>query len=144
MAEEKGVELRILSPERDRCVGWPKQLSRVLLNLTTNALRFTEKGNVTVSAKRLEGDRIEFSVSDTGKGIPAEKLHSLFHPFQKSAYRSGYFFSGSGLGLSIAQRIVTRMGSELGVESTEGVGTRFYFELELPLADSARGSVELV
>ena len=98
MAEEKGLVLEFRAPDRDRCAGFPKRLSRVLLNLTTNALKFTEEGSVTVAATRVGLNRIEFVVSDTGRGIPPEKLESLFHPFQKSAYRDGHFFSGSGLG----------------------------------------------
>ena len=134
MAEEKGLILEFRHPEYDRCIGFPKRLSRVLLNLTTNGMKFTEEGTVTVSATRIDGDRIEFSVSDTGRGIPPEKLETLFHPFQKSAYRSGYFFSGSGLGLSITQRLLAMMDSELQVETEEGEGSRFFFEVELPPA----------
>ena len=131
MAEEKGLVLEFRAPDRDRCAGFPKRLSRVLLNLTTNALKFTEEGSVTVAATRVGLNRIEFVVSDTGRGIPPEKLESLFHPFQKSAYRDGHFFSGSGLGLSIAQRLVARMGSEIQIDTGSTNGARFFFELDL-------------
>ena len=115
MAEEKDValEFRIEGRERhDRRVGYPSPLTHTLLNLTTNALKFTEEGQVTVCAVEIERDRIEFSVSDSGRGIPSEKLDALFRVFHKSSYRSGHYFSGSGLGLSIARRLVGSMGGE--------------------------------
>lgn len=132
MADEKGVGLRLELPEYDRCIGHPGPLGRVLLNLTTNALKFTDEGGVTVQARKVGRDRIEFSVRDTGRGMPAEEIERLFQPFRKSENRSGYFFSGSGLGLSIARRLVAAMGSELEIESELGVGTRISFQVTLP------------
>ena len=136
-AEEKGIalEFRIEGPNGDRRrLGFPMPLTRALLNLTTNGLKFTEEGQVTVSAVETEADRIEFSVADTGRGIPLDKLEDLFRPFHKSSYRNGHFFSGSGLGLSIARRMIAAMDGELRVESESGAGTRFSFELRLPAA----------
>lgn len=136
LAEEKGIGLHFRLPDRDQCYGHPGLLGRVLLNLTTNALKFTEEGEVTVLAE-LSGDRsIEFSVRDTGRGIPLEEQARLFHPFRKSAHRSGHFFSGSGLGLSIARRLVAAMSSELQIESAPGEGSVFYFRVELPPAST--------
>lgn len=137
MAEEKGVALdfRIEGPNGDgRRLGFPMPLTRALLNLTTNGLKFTEEGQVAVSAVETGADRIEFTVSDTGRGIPLDRLEDLFRPFHKSSYRSGHFFSGSGLGLSIARRLIAAMDGELRVESELGAGTRFSFELRLPAA----------
>jgi signal transduction histidine kinase len=134
MAEEKRLSLDFRLPDYAQVVGHPTRLARVLLNLTTNALKFTEDGGVTVAAERLGANRIEFSVSDTGRGISEEQLGLIFQPFRKSEYRKGHFFSGSGLGLSIARRLVRTMGSELGVHTEVGRGSRFFFSLELPLA----------
>ena len=136
MGDEKGIELEFELPEYDRCIGHPGPLGRVLLNLTTNALKFTEEGRVTVSAVKVGRDQMEFSVRDTGRGIPEGKQAALFQPFRKSENREGYFFSGSGLGLSIARRLVAAMDSELEIESTVGEGTRFYFRVELPPASA--------
>lgn len=131
MAEEKGLRLTFDLPDYDRYVGHPNRLGRVLLNLTTNALKFTEEGGVSVVARKVDRTGIEFSVRDSGRGIDPDGLDHLFHPFRKSEYRAGHFFSGSGLGLSIARRLVRAMDSELEVESEVGTGTRFYFRVDL-------------
>jgi signal transduction histidine kinase len=136
MADEKGIDIRFRLPDYDRYVGHPGPLRRVLLNLTTNALKFTEKGQVTVAAEKVGRHRIRFSVQDTGRGISAEGVERIFHPFRKSENRSGYFFSGSGLGLSIVRRLVVAMDSELEIETEQGVGTRISFEVELPPAST--------
>jgi signal transduction histidine kinase len=133
MAEEKGIGLDFELPDYDHCIGLQSALGRVLLNLTTNALKFTEKGTVIVSAKRLDREVLEFSVLDAGRGIPEDYWEKLFQPFQKSADRSGHYFAPSGLGLSIVRRLVRAMGSELRLESELGVGTRFFFSLHSPL-----------
>jgi signal transduction histidine kinase len=133
MAEEKGIALEFELPEYDHCVGLQSAIGRVLLNLTTNALKFTEKGTVVVSAKRVGRDVLEFSVLDAGRGIPKDYWEKLFQPFQKSADRSGHYFAPSGLGLAIVRRLVRAMGSELHLESELGVGTRFFFTIESPL-----------
>lgn len=132
MAEEKGIELAFELPDYDRCMGNAGPLGRVLLNLVTNALKFTDEGSVTVSARKLGRGRIEFSVADTGRGIAPEELERLFQPFRKSPHRKGYFFSGSGLGLSIARRLLRAMESELEIDSKPNEGSRFHFHLNLP------------
>ncbi len=132
MAEEKGVELAFELPDYDRCVGRPAPLGRILLNLTTNALKFTDEGWVRVSARKVGRSIVEFSVEDSGRGMDERELEKLFQPFRKSANREGYFFSGSGLGLSIARRMLATLGSELDVASQPGEGSRFSFRVELP------------
>lgn len=135
-AEEKDVRLEFDPPHSDRRVGHPGILMRVLLNLVTNALKFTEEGTVAVRVRTIERNEMEFSVEDTGPGMERKELENLFRPFRKSKHGSGHFFSGSGLGLSIARRMVSTMGSELRVESEPGEGTRFFFRLELPTPSS--------
>lgn len=132
MAEEKEISLEFQIPGEDQRTGHANLLARALLNLTTNAVKFTESGGVTVAATRLDGCRVEFSVRDSGRGMPEEQVKRLFQPFQKAASRPGYYFSGSGLGLSIAQRMVTAMGSRLELETEPGKGTRFYFVVAFP------------
>lgn len=134
-AEEKRLELHIQGLRASRRVGHPVPLSRVLLNLTTNALKFTEDGTVALSARSLGGARVEFSVRDTGPGIMDEALATLYQPFRRQPTRAtGYYFSGTGLGLAICRRLIEAMGSELKLETRQGWGTRFTFVLDLPPA----------
>jgi signal transduction histidine kinase len=135
MVVVKGIELRMRPPLHEKVTGYRMALFRVLLNLTTNAIKFTEEGFVEVSAKTLDRDLVEFSVRDTGRAISEEAQETLFEPFKKARDRRGYFFSGSGLGLSIARRYLRAMGSELSFETRPGWGTRFHFELQLSTTD---------
>lgn len=132
MAEEKQLRVHLFPPAVDQRMGYPLALSRVLLNLTTNGLKFTESGFVEIAVRSMGPTRLEFSVRDTGKGYSPELLGNLYQPFRRSRDGSRYGFSGTGLGLSIARRLVTAMGSTLEVETRPKWGTRFYFELELP------------
>jgi signal transduction histidine kinase len=134
IAEEKGLSVQLSTPEADFRVGHPVALSRVLLNLTTNALKFTAEGLVEVAARQLPSRAIEFSVRDTGRGIPPQSMATLYEPFRRRQKLGEYAFSGSGLGLSICRKLVEAMGSTLGVETESGEGTRFFFILDLPLA----------
>jgi len=137
IAEEKGLQIRIALPESDHRMGQPLALSRVLLNLTTNALKFTDEGYVEIAAVAGTLDKIEFSVRDTGHGISQEALETLYQPFRRAASReSGYCFSGTGLGLAICRRLVEAMGALLTVESDPAWGTRFCFTLDLPRAST--------
>lgn len=136
IAEEKGLEVRYNLPHSDRRVGRPLALSRVLLNLTTNSLKFTDQGYVEIRTKAKGIAGVEFSVVDTGHGIGEEALADLYRPFQQRQTRrskKGQHFSGTGLGLAMCRRLVEALGSELKCESSPGQGTRFYFEVELPI-----------
>jgi signal transduction histidine kinase len=113
-------------------VGHPGALNRVLLNLTTNALKFTSSGFVEISVRSVAPSRLEFSVRDTGRGIPPQVMSSLFDPFRRRD-PGDYAFSSAGLGLSICRKLVAAMGGTLGVETSDTNGTRFFFELELPV-----------
>lgn len=134
IAEEKGLTVRFVLPSSDQRLGMPIALSRVLLNLVTNALKFTDSGSVEISTRVMSLTRLEFSVRDTGRGIPEEAQVALFQPFRRSPVRtgrSGFFFSGTGLGLAMCRKLLSAMDSELRFETTAGEGTRFYFELDL-------------
>ncbi len=135
IAEEKGLAVRIHAPPSDQRLGWPMALGRLLLNLTTNALKFTDEGSVELSCRAVGLTRLEFSVRDTGRGISEDALGTLYRPFRRASgrsARSGFFFSGTGLGLAMCRKLLNAMGSELQFETAAGVGTRFFFELELP------------
>ena len=134
IAEEKGLAVNLSPPDADFRIGHPVALSRVLLNLTTNALKFTNEGYVEVRGTSLGGSSIEFSVRDTGRGIPPQAMATLYEPFRRRQRQAEYAFSGSGLGLSICRKLVEAMHSTMQVETEAGKGTRFYFALDLPRA----------
>jgi signal transduction histidine kinase len=134
IAEEKKLTIDIVAPTKaDRRIGQPAALSQVLLNLATNALKFTERGSVRVAAKEISRARVEFSITDTGRGIPPDVLDTLFHAFRRTRSQK-YVFSSAGLGLSICQKLVSAMGGELRVTSEPGSHTCFSFQLELRAA----------
>ncbi len=132
LAEEKGLQVLLVPPEADFRVGHPGALNRVLLNLMTNALKFTSSGHVEIAVSAPSRSRLSFSVRDTGRGIPANVMSSLFDPFRRRD-PGDHVFSSAGLGLSICRKLVSAMGGTLGVETSETNGTRFFFELELPV-----------
>jgi signal transduction histidine kinase len=140
MAEEKGLAMKLIRPDQDGRLGHPAALSRVLLNLTTNALKFTSSGTVTVAARADHGDRMHFAVADTGRGIPDDVLGSLFDAFRRRG--DIYSFSSAGLGLSICRKLVTAMGGRLEVATRPGEGACFVFSIHLPLASSTQAAAE--
>ena len=134
MAEEKGLAVVLHTPDADFRVGHPGALNRVLLNLTTNALKFTSEGQVEISALQRSRSVLEFSVKDTGRGIPPEVMSCLFETFRRRRAAGDYSFSSAGLGLSICRKLVMAMGGDLRVDTSPTTGTRFHFELDLPVA----------
>jgi PAS domain S-box-containing protein len=136
-AFEKGIELvaDIATDLPPSVRGDPGRLRQVLINLVGNALKFTPKGEVVLRAApvRVDGDRaeVEFVVRDTGIGIPADKLQTVFEEFAQADVSTTRSYGGTGLGLSISRRLVRLMGGDLSVESAEGSGTRFRFALLL-------------
>jgi len=134
IAEEKGLTVTLSEPPADFRVGYPVALSRVLLNLTTNALKFTDEGEVQILAAETKPDVVTFTVQDSGRGIAPAAMRTLFEPFRRRQNEGEYTFSGSGLGLSICRKLVEAMGSDMQVDTTPNKGTRFYFDLPLPLA----------
>ena len=109
------------------------RLRQILLNLIGNAIKFTEKGEVfvSVSAEMLEQNRynLSFAVKDTGIGIPKEKMDRLFIPFSQVDSSTSRNYGGTGLGLVISKKLVEKMSGSMSVESDEGKGTTFYFDL---------------
>ena len=134
IAQEKGLEVRRVYPVPDRRVGQARALSRVLLNLATNAVKHTDAGFVEIAARPIGLARLEFSVRDTGPGIDPTTLKRLYEPFPRRQSVVRHHFSSTGLGLAICRKLLKRMGSELRLETRPGWGTRFFFELDLPPA----------
>ncbi|HET7132649.1 MAG TPA: HAMP domain-containing sensor histidine kinase [Gammaproteobacteria bacterium] len=132
MAEEKRLVVRCTGPEADLRVGYQAALNRVLLNLATNAIKFTNAGSVDITCKQLDRSHVEFSVKDTGRGIPPHVMSNLFEAFRQRQITGDYAFSSAGLGLSICKKLIVAMGGELGVETELEKGTRFHFVLDLP------------
>jgi signal transduction histidine kinase len=131
IAEEKGLDVRMVTSDMDHRIGHPAALGRVLLNLVTNALRCTDEGFVEASAHNIDEARIEFAVRDSGPGVPDEVIASLFQPFDAQKLARSRAFSSSGLGLAICRRLVAAMGGELKVRSAPDRGSCFYFVLNL-------------
>jgi signal transduction histidine kinase len=134
MAEEKELEVRIAGPARDRRHGEERALRRVLLNLTTNALKMTERGGVDILVEEEAGDRLHFIVDATGPGISPSAMKTLWQPFRPNARGPHSIFTSSGLGLAICRKLVDQMGGRIQVDSELGVGTRFSFTIPLPVA----------
>ena len=132
MAEQRGTAIRLLPPEHDARLGHPVPLSRVLLNLTTNALKFGDRGSVEIEVQERGPERVEFAVRDHGKGMSPTMVRTLYQPLRRAAGRTGHTFSRTGLGLAMCRALVAAMGSELKVEARRGWGTRFFFTLGLP------------
>lgn len=132
MAEEQGLELKVQTVAYDHRLGAPRALGRVLLNLATNALKFTDTGFVAITAAEVRPGRIEFAVRDTGRGIHPSSAKTLLHPFRSAAATQRYYFSDTGLGLAVCHKLLGALGSRLRCETRQGWGTRFSFELDLP------------
>jgi PAS domain S-box-containing protein len=110
------------------------RLRQVLINLAGNAIKFTGRGEVRLSIRHTSDGRIEFAVSDTGIGIAADKLETIFDQFSQAEESTTRRFGGTGLGLAISQRLVWLMGGQLVVASSPGRGSKFSFVLALPEA----------
>jgi signal transduction histidine kinase/DNA-binding response OmpR family regulator len=119
----------------------PVRLRQVMCNLVNNAIKFTSQGEVVLGACVEQGSTTEpvirFSVRDTGIGIPADRLDRLFKSFSQVDTSTTRRFGGTGLGLAISQRIVELMGGQIGVESTPGVGSTFWFTVAVARSDAA-------
>ncbi len=137
-AREKGVVLavRYAPGIPTAATGDPKRIGQVITNLVSNALKFTEKGQVII---RVDGEKqtetetsFRFSVEDTGIGVPPDKISVIFEKFVQADGSITRRYGGTGLGLAISKQLVERMGGSIGVESKLGYGSTFWFTLRLP------------
>jgi signal transduction histidine kinase/ligand-binding sensor domain-containing protein/CheY-like chemotaxis protein/HPt (histidine-containing phosphotransfer) domain-containing protein len=132
-AHSKGIELIInVDPTIPvRVMGDPGRVRQILLNLGTNAVKFTEMGEVSIDVRQIssteEGTTIRCEVRDTGIGIPADRIDSLFSPFSQVDASTTRHYGGTGLGLSIVRRLAELMRGEVGLQSEQGVGSLFWF-----------------
>ena len=139
-AGEKHLELcSVIDPDVPAVVlGDEGRLRQILLNLVGNALKFTDAGGITVELKAENfmesGTHFHFRVTDSGIGIPADRLDRLFHSFSQVDTSSSRKYGGTGLGLAISKTLVQLMGGTIGVESRPGQGSTFWFSLPLQLA----------
>lgn len=132
MKVSKGVELIFEEPFPECYIYTDKnRFTQVISNFINNALKFTQQGSITLGYEQVSHQKIKFYVRDTGMGIPEEKQKSVFECFVKL----NTFVQGTGLGLSICKSIVSQMGGEIGVDSTEGIGSCFWFTHPYHAAD---------
>lgn len=141
-AAAKNLELVVhIHPDvPDRVVGDPQRIRQCLLNLVSNAIKFTRQGEIVIEVSSVaSGDgrqRARFEVRDTGIGIAAGTLQNLFQPFVQADSSTTRHFGGTGLGLSIVRRLVQMMGGEVGAQSELNMGSRFWFTLPLPATET--------
>ncbi len=145
-ARDKGIQLlHYFEPDVPEYItGDPKRLSQILSNLLSNALKFTREGEVFIRTS-IQGDggghnEILFAVSDTGMGIPEDRIDSLFQPFKESRNSLEKRFEGTGLGLALSARLVELMKGTIWVESEINKGTTFYFSIPLRTDPHAKTS----
>jgi len=144
-AQEKGIALHLETDENlpQTIIADPVRFSQVLNNLVSNAIKFTEKGEVVISAKLADTTisqypniPITYSIRDTGIGIPMEKQTAVFEEFTQADSGIAVTYGGTGLGLSIARSLVAQMGGELQLRSKPGLGSEFFFTLNLPVVSA--------
>jgi two-component sensor histidine kinase len=139
-SNEKGLELMVrFAPEvPELALGDPMRLGQILINLVGNAIKFTATGQVLVAVERdpdsAAAGTLKFTVTDTGIGIPADKLHLLFHAFSQADSSTSRQYGGSGLGLAIVSRLVALMHGAVTVASEPGTGSVFSFTAQLGTA----------
>jgi signal transduction histidine kinase len=129
MCEEKEIPLEVRFPKSDVRLGYASAIQQALLNLTSNALRYTDSGSVTLGCNEISVDRVEFWIQDTGPGIPDHVIEQFCYGFPPEG--APLRFSSAGLGLAIVRTLVEAMGSTLAVD-TGPAGTHFSFVLDMP------------
>jgi signal transduction histidine kinase/DNA-binding response OmpR family regulator len=141
-AHEKGLELLIdIPPQVPAFIqSDPDRIRQILMNLVGNAIKFTERGDVTITVaierRSGAGAVVRFAVADTGIGIPADKQNMIFEPFVQADGSTARRYGGSGLGLSISLKLARLLGGRLWVESEPGKGSTFYFTIACDIVDA--------
>jgi len=139
-AKEKGLELNAyVDPKIDTHIMLdPARLYQILANLVNNAIKYTPKGSVTIKVSLIDNDNqalIRFEVIDTGIGIPKDNHEKIFEKFYQVDASSTREFGGAGLGLTICSHLVSAMSGNIDMESSDGKGSRFWFDLPYVIAD---------
>lgn len=131
---EKGLQMieRINSSVVENYIGDPLRINQILTNIVGNAVKFTSTGSITIAVDKEDDDKIRFTVRDTGIGIPKEKLPHIFDSFIQADSSTSRRYGGTGLGTAISKQLVELMGGKIWVESEEGIGSTFYFTVDLP------------
>jgi len=135
-AKEKGLQLLLEIDEEIEQIPIstdPTRISQILFNLTGNAIKFTSSGSIKIQVKILDKDadkiNVRFSITDTGIGINTEKMESIFEPFTQASTSTTRNYGGTGLGLAIVKRLLTLFESSVHLESEEGKGSKFWFDI---------------
>jgi len=140
LARRKGLEFQWRTPDEipDLLIGDPERLRQILVNLAGNAVKFTEHGSVRVSVELAGGSstgvELQFTIADTGIGVPADKREIIFEPFSQADGSTTRRFGGSGLGLTISARLAQMIGGRIWMESELGSGSSFFFTGRFALA----------
>ena len=137
-AAKRRIEVRIVKPDGEEpfVMADRERLKQVMLNLHSNGVKFNQEGgSITIAVARADGMKWRISVTDTGAGIPREKISRLFVPFERLGTPEGGIEGGTGLGLALCQRLVSALNGRIGVTSTVGLGSTFW--VELPAAEAA-------
>ena len=143
-----GKDLKIVTgdyqPVGQRYLGDPYRLRQMISNLVGNAIKFTKQGQISIAAQEIKRDGqstvIEFSVTDTGIGILDDDRRLLFQPFSQTDSSTTRKYGGTGLGLSIVSSLAKLMGGEVGVDSSPGQGSRFWFRIQAKLVEAGQDS----
>lgn len=150
LAEAKGIQLKSFVDDDipQRLIADPVRLGQILNNLVSNAIKFTERGTVTImlqlTAQTKDRATVHFSVKDTGIGIPEEMHDAIFESFKQLQQASHRKHAGTGLGLTITQKLVELHNSRISLKSIPGEGTEFYFELSFLRANDQNSPVKFV
>ncbi|MDR0443682.1 MAG: response regulator, partial [Treponema sp.] len=145
-AEEKGIALHFYAEPSigKKLLGDPTRLRQVLINILSNAIKFTNVGSVKMAATIMkaanDGTTIHFEIKDSGIGMTSEQIAKIFEPFMQAETGTTRKYGGTGLGLSITKNIIELMGGKLSVESTPGLGSKFSFQLTFSTIDAVEQS----
>ncbi|WP_455169140.1 ATP-binding protein [Aegicerativicinus sediminis] len=144
-ADEKGIKIsmQIDSNVPSLIIGDYSRLNQILINLIGNSLKFTDEGSVVIEMTN-EGQRLRFAVRDTGVGIPKEQQDLVFDTFEQGEMSKSQIYKGTGLGLSIAKKLIELQGGTIWLESEQGVGSTFYFEIPFKVPDTELEDIEVI